>query len=78
MTRKRSLENELNTLCNNKYKGAKIRSKARWVEEGEKNTGYAHMVHIVNLFRLKMMYTVVSDVFIFVLYYFMCRYTCCT
>ena len=40
MTRKRSLENELNTLCNNKYKGAQIRSKARWEEEGEKNTGY--------------------------------------
>ena len=39
LTRKILLENELNTICNNKYKVAQIRSKARWVEIGEKNTG---------------------------------------
>ena len=40
MIRKRELENELCILCDNKYKGAQIRSKAKWIVEGEKNTSY--------------------------------------
>ena len=40
MIRKRELENELCVLCDNKYKGAQIRSKAKWIVEGEKNTSY--------------------------------------
>ena len=36
MIRKRELENELCILCDNKYKGAQIRSKAKWIVEGEK------------------------------------------
>jgi len=34
------LQNELDTLYLEKAKGAFIRSRARWLEEGEKNTTY--------------------------------------
>ena len=37
MLRKRDLEKELSDLCDDKFKGAQIRSRARWIEEGEKN-----------------------------------------
>ena len=38
MNRKRLLEAKLDTLCNEKAKGAQIRSRYKWVTEGEKNT----------------------------------------
>ena len=40
MNRKRLLEAQLDTLCNEKAKGAQIRSRYKWVTEGEKNTKY--------------------------------------
>ena len=40
MNRKRLLEAQLDTLCNVKAKGAQIRSRYKWVTEGEKNTKY--------------------------------------
>ena len=36
--RKNFLENELDELYNSKAKGAQIRSKAKWINDGEKNT----------------------------------------
>ena len=36
MNRKRLLEAKLDTLCNEKAKGAQIRSRYKWVTEGEK------------------------------------------
>lgn len=30
----------LQTLCSDKIKGAQIRSKVKWIEEGDKNTKY--------------------------------------
>jgi hypothetical protein len=38
MNRKRYLETSLTNLMNEKSKGAQIRSRANWVEKGEKNT----------------------------------------
>lgn len=35
-----SVTSELNSLLSIKTKGALLRSKAKWVEEGEKNTSY--------------------------------------
>lgn len=40
MNRKRELETELSELINKKAKGAQIRSRANWIENGEKNTAY--------------------------------------
>jgi hypothetical protein len=40
MREKISFENELNQLIDNKSKGAQIRSRVKWSEEGEKNTSY--------------------------------------
>ena len=40
MNKKRDLENHLNNLYDKKSKGAQIRSRAKWVNEGEKNTKY--------------------------------------
>ena len=40
MNRKRELENQLNEIIDTKSKGAQIRSRANWVNEGEKNTKY--------------------------------------
>ena len=40
MNRKRELENELSELCDSKFKGAQIRSRAQWIENGEKSTSY--------------------------------------
>ena len=40
MNRKRNLEQELDNLYKNKTKGAYVRSKARWMEKGEKNNSY--------------------------------------
>ena len=36
MLRKRDLEKELSDLCDEKFKGVHIRSRARWIEKGEK------------------------------------------
>jgi hypothetical protein len=40
MLRKTELETQLDELYKNMAKGAQIRSKARWINEGEKNTSY--------------------------------------
>ena len=40
MNRKRELENQLNEIIYTKSRGAQIRSRANWVNEGEKNTKY--------------------------------------
>lgn len=40
MIRKRNLETQLNELYDRKSKGAQIRSRAKWINEGEKNTKY--------------------------------------
>lgn len=40
MNRKRELETELSELINKKAKGAPIRSRANWIENGEKNNAY--------------------------------------
>lgn len=40
MNRKRKLENQLNNLYDKKAQGAQIRSRAKWVSDGEKNTKY--------------------------------------
>ena len=40
MTKKKELEHGLPKLCDNKFKGAQIRSRAQWIEKGERNTGY--------------------------------------
>ena len=40
MNRKRHLECELNRLIDNKAKGAQIRSRANWIEQGETNSSY--------------------------------------
>ena len=40
MNEKRNLENELNDLINRKAAGAQIRSRANWIENGEKNSAY--------------------------------------
>ena len=36
MIYKKELENELDKLYENKAKGAQVRSKAKWLDEGEK------------------------------------------
>lgn len=40
MIRKKELENELDALYEIKSKGAQIRSRAKWIDEGEKNSSY--------------------------------------
>lgn len=40
MIRKRNLETQLNEFYDKKSKGAQIRSRAKWINEGEKNTKY--------------------------------------
>ena len=40
MNRKREIEKELDKLYENKAKGAQIRSKAKWIADGEKNTKF--------------------------------------
>ena len=40
MLRKTELETQLDELYKNMTKGAQIRSKAKWINEGEKNTSY--------------------------------------
>ena len=40
MNKKRDLETQLNELYDKKAKGAQIRSRAKWIDEGEKNTKY--------------------------------------
>ena len=40
MIKKRKLENELTELINKKAKGAQIRSRAKWIVDGEKSTSY--------------------------------------
>lgn len=40
MTRKKDLENQLDKLYENKSKGAQIRSRDKWIDEGEKNSSY--------------------------------------
>ena len=36
--KKRDLESQLNNLYDKKATGAQIRSRAKWISEGEKNT----------------------------------------
>ena len=40
MNRKRQLELQLSSIYDDKCKGAQIRSRAKWIKEGEKNTKY--------------------------------------
>ena len=40
MNKKRKLESELKELINKKAKGAQIRSRAKWIDEGETNTAF--------------------------------------
>ena len=40
MNRKRELEDRLSTLYDQKCKGAQVRSRSKWINEGEKNTKY--------------------------------------
>ena len=40
MNRKRDLESQLSNLHDKKTKGAQIRSRAKWVQEGEKNSKF--------------------------------------
>lgn len=40
MIRKRNLQTQLNELYHKKAKGAQIKSRAKWINEGEKNTKY--------------------------------------
>ena len=40
MNRKRELEDRLSELYDQKCKGAQIRSRSKWINEGEKNTSY--------------------------------------
>lgn len=40
MKRKKELENELDALSEIKSKGAQIRLRAKWIDEGEKNSSY--------------------------------------
>ena len=40
MNTKRKLELELKELINKKAKGAQIRSRAKWIDEGETNTAF--------------------------------------
>lgn len=40
MIRKKELENELEALYKIKSEGAQIRSRAKWIDEGEKNSSY--------------------------------------
>ena len=40
MNRKRDIEKELDKLYEHKAKGAQIRSKAKWIADGEKNTKF--------------------------------------
>ena len=40
MVKKKELEKQLSELCNDKFKGAQIRSRAKWIEQGEKNSNY--------------------------------------
>ena len=40
MNKKRALEAQLDNLCNSKAKGAQVRSRYKWITEGEKNTKY--------------------------------------
>ena len=40
MIKKKDLEDELDKLYEYKSKGAQIRSRAKWIDEGEKNTSY--------------------------------------
>ena len=40
MNRKRDLESQLSNLYDKKTKGAQIRSRAKWVQEGEKNKNF--------------------------------------
>ena len=40
MNRKRELEDRLSELYDKKCKGAQIRSRSKWINEGEKNTSY--------------------------------------
>ena len=40
MNRKRKLEQELDEIYENKTKGAYVRSKAKWIEKGERNSSY--------------------------------------
>ena len=38
MNRKRDLESQLNNFYDEKARGAQIRSRAKWISEGEKKT----------------------------------------
>lgn len=40
MNRKRELETQLSYLIDKKPNGAQIRSRAKWIQEGEKNTNF--------------------------------------
>ena len=40
MNKKLKLESELKELINKKAKGAQIRSRAKWIDEGETNTAF--------------------------------------
>lgn len=40
MIRKKELENELEALYKIKSEGAQIRLRAKWIDEGEKNSSY--------------------------------------
>ena len=40
MNEKKTLENELSQLYDKKSKGAQIRSRVKWIEEGERYTSY--------------------------------------
>ena len=40
MNKKQKLESELKELINKKAKGAQIRSRAKWIDEGETNTAF--------------------------------------
>lgn len=40
MNKKRDLESQLNILYDKKATGAQIRSRAKWINEGEKNTKF--------------------------------------
>ena len=40
MNKKRALDAQLDNLCNSKAKGVQVRSRYKWITEGEKNTKY--------------------------------------
>ena len=40
MNKKRKIKSELKELINKKARGAQIRSRVKWIDEGERNTAF--------------------------------------